>query len=41
MLLPVRTKFRKMHRGRMRGMATRGAELSFGEFGLQAMECSL
>jgi len=41
MLMPVRTKYRKMHRGRMRGMATRGAELSFGEFGLQAMECSL
>jgi large subunit ribosomal protein L16 len=40
MLLPVRTKFRKQHRGRMRGMATRGNELAFGEFGLQAMGVS-
>ncbi len=40
MLLPVRTKYRKQHRGRMRGMATRGNALAFGEFGLQAMEVS-
>jgi len=38
MLMPAKVKFRKQHRGRMRGKATRGAELSFGEFGLQALE---
>lgn len=38
MLMPKRVKWRKQHRGRMTGRATRGAELSFGEFGLQAME---
>jgi large subunit ribosomal protein L16 len=38
MLMPAKVKFRKHHRGRMRGKATRGAELSFGEFGLQALE---
>lgn len=38
MLSPKRTKFRKQHRGRMRGMATRGNEISFGEFALQALE---
>ena len=38
MLLPKRVKYRKMHRGRMSGIATRGAEISFGQFGLQAME---
>jgi len=38
MLMPKKVKFRKCHRGRMRGKATRGAELSFGEFGLQALE---
>jgi large subunit ribosomal protein L16 len=38
MLMPKKVKFRKSHRGRMRGKATRGAELSFGEFGLQALE---
>jgi large subunit ribosomal protein L16 len=40
MLSPRRTKFRKQQRGRMRGMATRGAELNFGDFGLQALEPS-
>jgi large subunit ribosomal protein L16 len=39
MLSPKKVKFRKVQRGRMRGMATRGAKISFGEFGLQAMEC--
>jgi len=39
MLVPKRFKYRKMHRGRMKGMATRGNVLSFGEYGLQAMEC--
>jgi large subunit ribosomal protein L16 len=36
MLMPKRTKYRKMMRGRMTGKANRGAEISFGEFGLQA-----
>ncbi len=38
MLSPRRTKFRKQQRGRMKGMASRGNELNFGEFGLQAQE---
>lgn len=38
MLSPRRTKFRKQQRGRMRGLATRGNTLNFGEFGLQAQE---
>ncbi len=38
MLSPRRTKFRKQQRGRMRGVATRGNALNFGEFGLQAIE---
>lgn len=38
MLLPKRVKYRKQQRGRMRGKATRGAEVAFGEFGLQAIE---
>jgi len=37
MLSPKRTKFRKQHKGRIRGNATRGAQLAFGEFGLKAM----
>ena len=36
MLMPKRTKFRKMHRGRRRGRAGRGDSLASGEFGLQA-----
>lgn len=40
MLSPRRTKFRKQHRGRMRGMATRGNTVSFGDFALQALEPS-
>ena len=36
MLLPKRTKFRKMHKGRNRGLAQRGNKVSFGEFGLKA-----
>ncbi len=39
MLMPKRTKYRKMQKGRMRGKATRGAHLSFGSCGLQATEC--
>lgn len=38
MLSPRRTKFRKQQRGRMKGLATRGSSLNFGEFGLQALE---
>ena len=38
MLSPKRTKYRKYHRGRMRGKATRGNEVTFGEYGLQALE---
>jgi large subunit ribosomal protein L16 len=37
MLQPKRTKFRKQHKMRNRGIATRGAAVSFGEFGLKAM----
>lgn len=39
MLSPKKVKYRKQQKGRMRGMAYRGAGLTFGEFGLQAMEC--
>jgi large subunit ribosomal protein L16 len=38
MLQPKRTKFRKMQKGKMKGLATRGAELSFGSFGIKALE---
>ena len=38
MLMPKRVKWRKQMRGRMRGKASRGAEVSFGEFGLMALE---
>jgi len=38
MLMPKRVKHRKQQRGRMSGQATRGAEISFGEYGLKAME---
>ena len=37
-LMPKRTKFRKMQKGRNRGKATRGAEITYGEYGLQATE---
>ena len=37
-LVPKKTKFRKHQRRRLRGKATRGATVSFGEFGLQALE---
>ena len=36
MLQPKRTKYRKMHKGRNRGLAQRGSKVSFGEFGLKA-----
>jgi large subunit ribosomal protein L16 len=38
MLMPKKVKYRKSQRGRMRGTAGRGSTLSFGEFGLQALE---
>lgn len=38
MLSPKRTKFRKRQRGRMKGVATRGNKISFGDFGLMALE---
>jgi large subunit ribosomal protein L16 len=38
MLAPKRVKRRKTHKGRMRGMARRGSKVSFGEYGLQALE---
>jgi len=37
-LMPKRVKFRKSHRGRMKGKATRGHTIAFGDFGLQAMQ---
>src|SRR6201991_4809335 len=37
MLQPSRTKFRKAHKGRIKGVATSGSDLSFGQFGLKAM----
>ena len=39
MLMPKKVKYRKQQRGRMRGKAWRGSELSFGDFGLKVMEC--
>ena len=39
MLMPKRVKYRKVQRGRMKGIAKGGAKLSFGEYGLQALEC--
>ncbi len=39
MLSPKKVKFRKQQRGRMKGVSTRGCNLSFGQFGLQATEC--
>ena len=40
MLQPKRTKFRKMQKGRMKGLATRGTELSFGSFGIKSLEAA-
>ena len=39
MLSPKKVKFRKQQTGRMTGVARRGCDLNFGEFGLQAIEC--
>jgi large subunit ribosomal protein L16 len=38
MLMPKRTKYRKAHRGRLKGKATRGSTVAFGDYGLQALE---
>jgi large subunit ribosomal protein L16 len=40
MLLPKRVKYRRVHRGKMRGQSKGGTEINFGEFGLQALEAS-
>ena len=40
MLMPKRVKYRRVHRGRMKGKATRGNTITYGEYGLQAMEPS-
>ena len=39
MLSPKRVRWRKVQKGRMRGKAYRGGEVSFGDFGLQSLEC--
>ncbi len=39
MLMPKKVKYRKQQRGRMTGKAWRGSSISFGEYGLKAMEC--
>jgi large subunit ribosomal protein L16 len=38
MLAPKRVKFRKMHKGRMKGAGERGSDVSYGEYGLKAVE---
>jgi large subunit ribosomal protein L16 len=38
MLQPMRTKFRKAHKGRIKGVATSGTSLAFGQYGLKALE---
>ena len=38
MMMPKKVKFRKQQRGRRRGRATRGQKISFGDYGLQALE---
>jgi large subunit ribosomal protein L16 len=38
MLQPMRTKFRKAHKGRIKGVATSGTDLAFGQYGLKALE---
>ncbi|CAI7998756.1 50S ribosomal protein L16 [Geodia barretti] len=40
MLQPRRTKFRKQHRGKMKGVSNRGSALAFGDFGLKAVDAS-
>ena len=38
MLMPKRVKHRKVHRGRMKGKATRGNKITYGEYAIQALE---
>ena len=38
MLMPKRSKYRRVHRGRMKGKASRGTEVTYGSFGLVALE---
>ncbi|HHV46319.1 MAG TPA: 50S ribosomal protein L16 [Tissierellia bacterium] len=38
MLMPKRVKYRRVHRGRLKGKASRGNKLAYGEYGLQALE---
>ena len=40
MLQPKKSKHRKIHKGRVRGVATKGNKVSFGEFGLQSLDFS-
>jgi large subunit ribosomal protein L16 len=40
MLMPKKTKYRKSHRGRRKGMSKGGTEVNFGDFGLQALQTS-
>ena len=40
MLMPKRVKYRKIQRGRRKGVSLKGNTLSFGEYGLQALECA-
>ena len=40
-LMPKRTKYRKVQKGRNRGKATRGNEVSYGEYGIQALEAGM
>ncbi len=40
MMMPKKVKFRKQQRGRMAGKAWRGSSISFGEYGLKALECA-
>ncbi|MEA3544268.1 MAG: ribosomal protein L16, partial [Thermodesulfobacteriota bacterium] len=39
MLMPKKVKRRKQFTGRMKGQASRGTEVNFGDYGLQALEC--
>lgn len=40
MLFPARVKYRKSQRGKRRGLAVRGSTVSFGEYGIKALECA-
>ena len=40
MLMPKRLKYRRQHRGRMKGKATRGTELYYGDYAIKAMEAA-